>query len=612
MKRFLILFFLLIATSITYSQKNFIEDYDVCAEEVSEEAKKQFNKAYSYYKDGKSEKSFVILRELVEAEPDFASPHFLLGMIGVKRDNTKMIEKYFPLVVELCPEFSHPLLFYYLGMIEYSYERYDKSVVQFEKFLNETMHDNKYSQMQLTAINYIKWSEFLSEGEKNQYPFLPNKIGNVSTEQDESNPFISLDENTVLFVRKIKQRSKNEESFYQQTSFITKDVLCQANKEFNEDLEQWEYDEGFPISELENILHKPTKVSLTADNKLMYFSSMDKASGKYQIYSSKNVDGVWAEPENIGNIVNQTTANQIEPFISADGNTLYFVSDRTGGQGGYDIWVTHKSKNGSWLKPTNAGKRINTPLDEYSPCLYPDNESFYFASNGWKGFGQCDLFYINLQDINMKEPHNIGQSINSEKNENEIALQKDGKTAYRTEFDSIKRNYNIVTYELPEKCRASEIHLLNLQIVDKEIPAYNCKIDVYNLTDNTNISYYTAFDSERTCLALKPYDKYLIKIEKPSYAFSCTALNSPKDIETMSIEIKVLQSGEVYTLQNNKMFLDEFVQYLKENARLRIQLLGMQEETKEVQEYLLKSGIREDRVRLCTSQTSQTLSYIID
>ena len=192
------------------------------------------------------------------------------------------------------------------------------------------------------------------------------------------------------------------------------------------------------------------------------------------------------------------------------------------------------------------------------------------------------------------------------------AVKKDGKTAYRSEFDSIKRNYNIVTYELPDKYRASEVHLLNLQIVDKQMPAYDCKIDVYNLTDNTNISYHTASDSENTCLALKPNDKYLIKIEKPSYAFSCTALNTPKDIETMSIEIKVLQSGEVYTLQNNKMFLDEFVQYLKENARLRIQLLGKQEETKQVQEYLLKSGIREDRVRLCTSQTSQTLSYIID
>ena len=115
---------------------------------------------------------------------------------------------------------------------------------------------------------------------------------------------------------------------------------------------------------------------MTADKKQMYLSFMDKTTGKYQIYCSKSVDGVWSEPENIGNIVNLSTANQIDPFITVDGNTLYFSSDRNSGQGGYDIWVTHKSKNGSWLKPTNLGKRVNTPLNEYSPYLHPDNNSF--------------------------------------------------------------------------------------------------------------------------------------------------------------------------------------------------------------------------------------------
>lgn len=612
MKKHLVVSFILLLTSMTYAQKTFIEDYDACAEEINTEAKKQFNKAYSFYKDGKTDKSFTILKQLTESESDFASPYFLLGMIGVTKENTKMIEKYFPLVAEICPEFSHPLLFYYLGLIDYSYERYDKAVIQFEKFLDETLHNNKYSQMQMTAINYIKWSEFLSEGEKNQYPFLPTKIEKISTEADETKPFLSLDENTILFVRKIKQRAKNEESFYQQTSFITKDILCQAHKEYDEDIEQWTFDEGFPISELEHILTKPTKVSLTADKKQMYLSAMDKTNGKYQIYHSKNVDGVWSEPENIGNIVNQSTANQIDPFISADGNTLYFVSDRSSGQGGYDIWVTHKSKNNSWLKPTNLGKRVNTPLDEYSPYLHADNENFYFSSNGWKGFGECDLFYINLHDISMKEPLNIGQNINTEKNENEIALKKDGKTAYRTLWDEKQKNYNIVYYELPEKCQAKEVHLLNLSIKDKEIPAFDCKVDVYNLSENTNISYHTPFDSEEVLLAVKPYDKYLIKIEKPSYAFCCQYVETPKDIDSLSIELKVLQIGEVYPLQNDKLFLNEFVQYLKENSRLRIQLLGTQEETSAVQEYLLKSGLRADRVRICTTKTSEKLSYIID
>jgi hypothetical protein len=96
----------------------------------------------------------------------------------------------------------------------------------------------------------------------------------------------------------------------------------------------------------------------------------------------------------------------------------------------------------------------------------------------------------------MKEPLNIGQEINTEGNENEIMLKKDGKTAYRLQWDSIAKNYNIVFYELPERCRAKSVHLLNLSLIDKQMPAYNCKIDVINLTENASVSYYTPSDKE--------------------------------------------------------------------------------------------------------------------
>ena len=223
---FFLLFFF--ALSLTYAQQGLIEKFDPCAEEVSSESQKLFKKAYSFYQDGKFDKAFPILRDLIENESDFASPYFLMGLIGVGRENTKMIEKYFPLAFEVCPDYSHPLMFYYLGVIDYSYNRFDKAVIEFEKFLNATLNNNAYSKMQIDAINYIEWCEFLALSENDKYPFKPEKLENISTNQDETKPYISFDGNTALFVRKVKQRSKNEESFYQQTSFITKDVLCQA------------------------------------------------------------------------------------------------------------------------------------------------------------------------------------------------------------------------------------------------------------------------------------------------------------------------------------------------------------------------------------------------
>ena len=71
----------------------------------------------------------------------------------------------------------------------------------------------------------------------------------------------------------------------------------------------------------------------------------------------------------------------------------------------------------------------------------------------------------------MKQPLNIGQEINSEGNESEIMLKKDGKTAYRSEWNKDKKNYDLVTYSLPEKCRAKAVHLINLNVIDKTIVA---------------------------------------------------------------------------------------------------------------------------------------------
>lgn len=612
MKKVLILFLLLSVCFTGFSQDNLIENHDLCAEGVKEESKKQFKKAYSFYKRGKFEKCFPILRDLTEKDPDFASPYFILGMVGVAKDNAQMIEKYFPLVLEVCPHYSHPLLFYYLGVIDYSNDRYDNALFNFEKFMAATTYDENYTDLQQSAINYIEWCDFFKLEENNKYPFITNKLDKISSELDITNPFVSLDEEMVLFVRKKKQRVKNEDSFYQQTSFTTKDILCQSRRYFDEELERWVYEEGYPIMELENLLNKPTKVSLTADKRYMYVSSMEKTTGKYQIYFLQCIDGIWSQPDNVGSLINLNNSNQIHPFVTADGNTMYFASDREGGQGGYDIWVTQKGKDGSWQKPTNAGKRINTPRDEYSPYLHPDYESFYFSSNGWKGFGDLDLFYIDLSDITMKKPTNIGRYINSEQTESDIVLSKDGKTAYCVLYDSLSHKYNLVSYELPDNCRAPEIHLMKLKIIDKQMPAYNCKVDFYNLTENTKISYYTPDNDDNISVAIKPNDKYLIKIEKPSYAFFYHTIDTPKDVDSLSLEIKPLQSGEVYPIENDKLFLEDFLQYLTDNSRIRIQLMGKSEEMQQVQEFLIYNGIREDRVRIHENIVSDKLSYIVD
>jgi Tol biopolymer transport system component len=93
-----------------------------------------------------------------------------------------------------------------------------------------------------------------------------------------------------------------------------------------------------------------------------------------------NADYIFGTPTNLGPTVN-SSAYDFNPSIGADGLELYFVSDRPGGEGTYDIWVsTRASKEDDWGAPTNFGA-INTPDWQNSPCISPDGLEFYF--NDW-------------------------------------------------------------------------------------------------------------------------------------------------------------------------------------------------------------------------------------
>src|SRR5690606_838185 len=113
---------------------------------------------------------------------------------------------------------------------------------------------------------------------------------------------------------------------------------------------------------------------ISPDGKYLFFTGCNRPEGlgSCDIYVSKLENGEWSEPYNLGAPIN-TKGWESQPSISADGNTLYFVSNRQGGQGGYDIWKSTLMSNGKWSEPQNLGPQINTPYDESAPFIHADN-----------------------------------------------------------------------------------------------------------------------------------------------------------------------------------------------------------------------------------------------
>lgn len=108
-----------------------------------------------------------------------------------------------------------------------------------------------------------------------------------------------------------------------------------------------------------------------------------------------------------------SSSNETSLTFSPDGNTVFFVSDRRGGYGGKDIWISTKNRRGRWSRPVNAGPEINTPYDEESPFMHPDGKTLYFSSQGHDGMGGFDIFKTTYKDGSFSEPENLGYPVNS-------------------------------------------------------------------------------------------------------------------------------------------------------------------------------------------------------
>lgn len=149
---------------------------------------------------------------------------------------------------------------------------------------------------------------------------------------------------------------------------------------------------------------------------------------KLKLYSTRKMDasGFWTTPEILS--FNSDSFSCGHPTISKDGLTLYFAGDMPGGFGGTDLYKS-EFVDGTWQKPTNLGKEINTEGDEQFPHLFDDTELF-FASNGHGGLGGLDLFAAKLNKTGFDRVQNLGAGINSKRDDFGILLNDDGRSGY--------------------------------------------------------------------------------------------------------------------------------------------------------------------------------------
>ncbi len=185
-----------------------------------------------------------------------------------------------------------------------------------------------------------------------------------------------------------------------------------------------------PFSENVNTKYHDAFVSFTADLKEVYFTSNDKVNRRIKSKSVKIFkatiaeNGEWKNLENLP--FNSDGHDAGHPFISRDGERIYFVSDMPGTLGDKDIFYV-EIKNGYYGKPVNLGPTVNSPYKEYTP--YIDGDLIYFSSNRKGGEGGLDV-YVTKLDGSIPEPINLGTTINSKRDDFSFIINSEKLQGY--------------------------------------------------------------------------------------------------------------------------------------------------------------------------------------
>jgi len=159
--------------------------------------------------------------------------------------------------------------------------------------------------------------------------------------------------------------------------------------------------------------------SITASGKRLYLTGWHKDADKtvLVIYDSAFENGEWTPLRKLNTNVNADGFNALQPFITPDGKHLFFASDKPGGLGGKDIWVSDMDEAGNPLNSINLGGAINSQFDEEAPFYDPSHKRLVYSSKGFTGLGGFDFFESYGDKVSWTAPKNLGYPINSSKDD---------------------------------------------------------------------------------------------------------------------------------------------------------------------------------------------------
>lgn len=379
------------------------------------------SRANDYYQKGNYELALEQYKALLKSDDKNIEYNFRIGVCYLKTNIDKgLAVGYFKNVINLDAldnQTDYQIAYYLLGRAYHSAYKFDEAIEQFRLFMEQedvTEEDLAFAKQKIQFCFNAK--------ELIKYPVTVNfeNLGdNINSPYPDYFPFVPEDESFITFNTKRNDGSKR----LQNGSYYANIYVAQVKNGKFKKAKQLE-------GEVNTKDGNEDVIGLSSDGqKMLFFIDNEDDYGDLFMgdYDGKKVKGLEKLDKQLISLNEEVAAS-----ITGDRNTMYVASNRKGGYGGLDIYVSKKLPTGQWSEPMNLGPTVNTDKDEDFPNISPDGKTLYFSSEGHTSMGGLDIFKVEWDPkarewVGLK---NMGYPVNTPEDNMNLRLSTSGKYGY--------------------------------------------------------------------------------------------------------------------------------------------------------------------------------------
>lgn len=575
-----------------------------------------YTEADNYRVRGQHTQAIDLLNQAIARDKKFTEAYYRLGLVYMTIKNYPKAIENFEKALSLTTDVKKQKVFGYdLGETFLLTGQYEKAVSTLTQFIKV---ENQNKQKLDRAILMLKNAEFALKNQSVKARYQQRKLSDtVNCFAMQYFPVLTADQQELFFTRRLTGLGDDDED------------LVVSRKDAQG---RW----FSPVSISKNINSKFNEgtCTISADGRKLIFTSCTgrKGYGSCDLFESAKIGNDWSEPINLGPNVNSYDWES-QPSLSADGRTLYFVSDRRGGFGRRDIWYSVQDENGLWTKAQNLGSPINTVYEEYSPFIHVNGKTLYFASNGLVGFGGFDIYYSEKLENGWSLPENMGGPVNDHEDQFSLFITADGKKGYYSHEEmtasgiAMGRLYE-VQIPVNQQVKFKSNYVKGTVKDKKSGEELKAKIELFDIAKNQIVSLVESDSiTGEYLMVLTQGSEYALYINKKGYLFQSLNFNYSNitDFQPIIINIALEPAlkGSVSVLKNIFFDVDKYdlkdksvtelekiIRFLLENPQIRVEISGHTDNTgsaaynqqlsekraRSVYSYIVSKGIHPSRL----------------